>query len=267
MKRRNVRTASVVYYRDIRTHVVIFILIFFGILSIIKNALLGNNVHVVNVGIRFLAILIIRFGLYITSPITDILIYLFSIVSLFNINILFMNDILFGITLIFSFRDMLRARKYIFSDSLTGLLNRRYFVEIIPKVVKLKEYIGKEFGLIVLDLDNFKPVNDNFGHKSGDYVLKKVGEIINKSIRKSDLAIRYGGDEFVILVNSSDEKVLDEIIKRIDEKIKKELKIYNISVSAGKFIKLKDDNVKLEEMFEKADKNMYENKKRRKHAR
>ncbi|SHE59473.1 diguanylate cyclase (GGDEF) domain-containing protein [Marinitoga hydrogenitolerans DSM 16785] len=267
MKRKNVRTASVVYYRDIRTHIVIFILIFFGILSIIKNILLGDYASAINSGMKFLAILTIRFGLYITAPITDISIYSFSIIQLFNLNLYYIDNIIFGITLILSFRDMLRARKYLFTDSLTGLLNRRYFVEIIPKVIKLKEYVGKEFGLIVLDLDNFKPVNDNFGHKSGDYVLRKTGEIINNSIRKSDLAIRYGGDEFVVLVNAKDEKVLDGIIKRIDEKIRKDLYIYNVSISAGKSIKYKDDNISLDEMFEKADKNMYENKKRRKNAR
>ncbi|KLO21543.1 diguanylate cyclase [Marinitoga sp. 1197] len=261
------RTASVVYYRDIRTHIVIFVLILFGILAIIRNILLNDYTGATSNGMRFLAILIIRFGLYITSPVTDISIYTFSIFNLFNIDIFYINNITFGISLLLSFRDMLRARKYIFTDSLTGLLNRRYYVEIIPKVIKLKEYIGKDFGIIVLDLDNFKPVNDKFGHKSGDYVLKKVGEIINNSVRKSDLAIRYGGDEFVILVSTKDEKILDDIIKRIEEKIKADLKIYNVSVSAGKSMKFKDDNITIDEMFEKADKNMYENKKRRKHAR
>ncbi|WP_206076224.1 DUF501 domain-containing protein [Marinitoga lauensis] len=267
LKRRNVRTASVVYYRDIRTHIVIFILFFFGILSITKNILLGNYVLAFNIFIKVLAILIIRFGLYITSPITDISIYIFSTLILFNFNDFYTNNILFSAILLLSFRDMLRGRKYIFTDSLTGLLNRRYYVEIIPKVIKLKEYIGKGFGIIVLDLDNFKPVNDKFGHKSGDYVLMRVGEIINKSVRKSDLAIRYGGDEFIILVNSGSEKAIDNIIKRIDEKVKNDLKIYNISVSAGKCVKNKNDNITLEEMFEKADNNMYENKKRRKNAR
>ncbi|WGS65628.1 GGDEF domain-containing protein [Marinitoga aeolica] len=267
MKRKNVRTASVVYYRDIRTHVVIFILIFFGILAAIKNILLGNYIGAMNIATGFLAILIIRFGLYITAPITDISIYAFSIINLFNLKIFYINNTVFVITLLLTFRDMLRARKYIFTDSLTGLLNRRYYVEIVPKVIKLKEYIGKGFGIIVLDLDNFKPVNDKFGHKSGDYALKKVGDIINKNTRKSDLAIRYGGDEFVILVNTNDEETIDKIINRIDNQVKKELKIYNIGISAGKYIKKADENISLEEIFEKADKDMYENKKRRKHAR
>lgn len=267
MKRKNVRTASVVYYRDIRTHIVIFILLFLGILSIIKLLLLGNVNGAINLGLKYFALLVARFGLYITAPITDMSIYLFSFLNVFGINSMYIGDISFFISFSLIFYDMLRARKYIFTDSLTGLLNRRYYTEIIPKVIKLKEYMNKEFGIIVLDLDNFKPVNDKYGHESGDHVLKRVGEIINKHVRKSDLAIRYGGDEFVIIVNSNSPEIIDEIIKRIDEKVKKDLKIYNIGISAGKYIKTKDENIALEEMFSKADMNMYENKKRRKHAR
>ncbi|KAF2955722.1 GGDEF domain-containing protein [Marinitoga sp. 38H-ov] len=267
MKRRNVRTASVVYYRDIRTHVVIFILAFLGILSIIRLILLGNVNGAINLGLKYFALLVARFGLYITAPITDLSLYFFSFLNVFDINTFYMGDISFFISISLILYDMLRARKYIFTDSLTGLLNRRYYTEIIPKVIKIKEYMNKEFCIIVMDLDNFKPVNDNFGHKSGDYVLKKVGDIINKSIRKTDLAIRYGGDEFVILVNSNSSEIIDNIIKRIDEKIRRELNIYNIGVSAGKYIKTKDDNLSLEDMFSKADLDMYENKKRRKNVR
>lgn len=267
MKRKNVRTASVVYYRDIRTHIVIFILAFLGILSIIRLVLLGNTNEAINLGLKFFALLVSRFGLYITAPITDFSLYIFSFLNVFNINTLHIGDFSFFVSISLILYDMLRARKYIFTDSLTGLLNRRYYTEIIPKVIKIKEYMNKGYGFIVMDLDDFKPVNDKFGHKSGDYVLKKVGEIINKSVRKSDLAIRYGGDEFVILVNSNSSEVIEEIIKRIDNKVKEELKIYNIGISAGKYIKTKEDNIILEEMFSKADKDMYENKKRRKHAR
>lgn len=267
MKRRNVRTASVVYYRDIRTHVVIFILAFLGVLSIIRLILLGNIDGAINLGLKYFALLVARFGLYITAPITDLSLYFFSFLNVFGVNTFHIGDISFFISISLILYDMLRARKYIFTDSLTGLLNRRYYTEIIPKVIKIKEYMNKEFGIVVMDLDNFKPVNDNFGHKSGDYALKKVGEIINKNVRKSDLAIRYGGDEFVIFINSNSPEIIDDIIKRIDEKVKKELKIYNIGVSAGKYIKTKDENLTLEEMFSKADLDMYENKKRRKHVR
>ncbi|WP_198029615.1 GGDEF domain-containing protein [Marinitoga sp. 1137] len=264
-KRRNVRTASVVYYRDFRTHFVIFILILFGILSIVRNILLNDYTAAMNIGMKFFALLVARFGLYITSPMTDFSIYTFSILNLFNINTLYLGDISFFMAFAFTLHDMLRARRYIFTDSLTGLLNRRYFVEIVPKVVKLKEYIGKDFGIIVIDVNNFKPVNDKFGHKTGDYVLKKIGEIIASSVRKSDLPIRYGGDEFLILVSSDKEEVLDEIIERINKKIKDTLKAsFNVSVAAGKYIKTKDDNITLEEMFETADKNMYIDKRRSK---
>ncbi len=85
-------------------------------------------------------------------------------------------------------------------DSLTGLYNRRIFEEVLEKEFSLAKRHGHPLSLISLDLDHFKSVNDTYGHQSGDIVLKKVAQTIEKVVRTSDLAARIGGEEFAIIL-------------------------------------------------------------------
>jgi len=91
-------------------------------------------------------------------------------------------------------------QQLVITDELTGAHNRRFMLEKINNEIQLFNRTKLCFSLIMLDIDNFKMVNDNFGHHVGDVVLKNFVEIIKKRIRKTDLLSRWGGEEFIILL-------------------------------------------------------------------
>jgi diguanylate cyclase (GGDEF)-like protein len=152
-------------------------------------------------------------------------------------------------------------------DALSQLLRRESYEEFLRKEISYaqreKEYT---FSLAYLDLDNFKHVNDNFGHYSGDRVIEKFGEIIRSSIRGSDLAFRIGGDEFAIIFKNATR----EQAKMVCQKIKVEFsayefvfnkeKMFNVGVSIGieEFDREKD--IDLESIIENVDTKLYDAK-------
>jgi len=106
-------------------------------------------------------------------------------------------------------------------DSLTGLANRAHFASLYEQQIAAARRYGTDLSILFLDLDNFKDINDNFGHSAGDIVLKTVAGIIEKEKRDSDIAARYGGDEFVVMMphtSSISGQVLAERIRRAVEK-------------------------------------------------
>lgn len=96
--------------------------------------------------------------------------------------------------------DVIRFKEMSITDDLTGLLNRCYFFEELSKELNRADRSGPPFSLIMLDLDEFKKINDTYGHLTGDMVLKKTADIIKKHMRSSDLPCRYGGEEFCIIL-------------------------------------------------------------------
>ncbi len=91
-------------------------------------------------------------------------------------------------------------------DVLTGLVNRRVFEDRLEHAFALAKRIGKSLALLYIDLDNFKPINDDFGHDTGDEVLKEVAVRLRKAARDSDTVARLGGDEFALLMASDDDR-------------------------------------------------------------
>lgn len=111
------------------------------------------------------------------------------------------------------------------TDELTGLYNRRYFMEKLAKQKALSERDDSDFVLCYCDLDHFKSINDTFGHHTGDIVLQKFAEILKSSIREIDYVARFGGEEFVcLLVNTN----IEEAIK-VTERIRESIASYNFS--------------------------------------
>ncbi|EAZ92191.1 diguanylate cyclase [Crocosphaera chwakensis] len=84
-------------------------------------------------------------------------------------------------------------------DSLTGLFNRRYLYEFLTKEVAKSQRYKTNIGVILMDIDHFKPINDNYSHGLGDVVLEEIGQFLSNNIRESDIACRYGGEEFILI--------------------------------------------------------------------
>jgi diguanylate cyclase (GGDEF)-like protein len=89
-------------------------------------------------------------------------------------------------------------------DSLTGLYNRSYFFAAVDREIARSARSNRGFCLLMMDLDELKPINDKYGHYFGDRVLRGVGEVVRSGVRRIDTAARYGGDEFVALLPETD---------------------------------------------------------------
>jgi diguanylate cyclase (GGDEF)-like protein len=105
-------------------------------------------------------------------------------------------------------------------DGLTGLYNHRHFQETLANEVDRSRRAGKVFSLLLVDIDNFKQYNDSHGHSHGDDVLRRLGELLKKRLRKSDLPARYGGEEFIVLLPETNkeraQRVAEEIRKKVE---------------------------------------------------
>lgn len=141
-------------------------------------------------------------------------------------------------------------------DEMTGLYNKRFFEFLLDRYKKE----DLEIGVIFLDLDNFKKINDTYGHIFGDRVLKTVAGIIKQAIRDIDYAFRFGGDEFVILI-FAEYDVLLKVAERIKEKVSS-TKVDEITVQCSLgYAHCPNDDKDLEKVLHLADKRMYEEKK------
>jgi two-component system cell cycle response regulator len=105
------------------------------------------------------------------------------------------------------------------TDSLTGLYNRRYMETHVGTLVERSAARGKALSVLILDIDYFKSINDNFGHDTGDDVLREFAERLKASIRGIDLACRYGGEEFVVVMPDTDLGVATLVAERIRRRI------------------------------------------------
>ena len=92
------------------------------------------------------------------------------------------------------------VRELAIHDALTGLFNRHYLNERLDAEYSRAERAGHPISFLLMDIDHFKEVNDTYGHQAGDYALKTIAQIIMAQIRKSDIACRFGGEEFMIIL-------------------------------------------------------------------
>lgn len=124
----------------------------------------------------------------------------------------------------------LALREMATKDELTGLLNRRSFLERLESLISHYLRGCGEFSLVFIDLDNFKEINDTYGHEAGDIVLRNVGERLNTTIRNNDIAGRLGGDEFVIVFDGMSEDTLNLKFNEIAEQVFADIKIGNTTL-------------------------------------
>ena len=105
------------------------------------------------------------------------------------------------------------------SDPLTGLGNRGALESALEHQWQMAQRYEQDLGILMIDIDHFKAVNDRYGHDIGDYVIKKVAEAINSTTRQTDLTFRYGGEEFLVLLNKTDPTGSASIAERIRKNI------------------------------------------------
>ncbi|MGL6124397.1 MAG: GGDEF domain-containing protein [Shewanella sp.] len=144
-------------------------------------------------------------------------------------------------------------------DSLTGLGNRHYYNQSISNATARAHRKQGSVALIVLDLDNFKQLNDKFGHKCGDYILKEFGDIIRATIRNTDQAFRIGGDEFVIIAQG-DIHAAGLLCKRIISATNQHSSFNQFNVSCSLGAAESHDTIEAEQLYELADKALYQAK-------
>jgi diguanylate cyclase (GGDEF)-like protein len=148
-------------------------------------------------------------------------------------------------------------------DPLTDSFNRRYMETVIAKEVSRADRLGTSLVFLMIDVDDFKTVNTRFGHATGDRVLRDVAELLKLSCRLSDTIVRYGGDEFLILLGGSNEQEAQVVLRRIQERVAawnetSPIPDYRLDLSCG--LSSYARGVKVNDIIDHADKRMYERK-------
>lgn len=153
--------------------------------------------------------------------------------------------------------------KMAYKDPLTQLANRR-FIEITLKN-RLQEFdkFNWGFGLMIIDIDHFKAINDKYGHDTGDEALKTVAMTLLKCSRASDIIGRWGGDEFLVILSTLDLDTLKKTVQRFHHLVKNSTLQYgnlnmNISISCGAVLALKGDT--LDTLIKRADEYLFQSK-------
>lgn len=160
-----------------------------------------------------------------------------------------------------SSRDAYKEMAYI--DHLTGAYSRQ-FLDIWDKSVRSYQ---ENYALVVIDVDDFKEINDVHGHSTGDKVLHHIAATISRSIRRSDVLARYGGDEFVLVLSGIDSEGARSLLARIEDRLIVPVHgsdFIPIRFSYGMSILCNDDDLK--ESLERADREMYESKRAKKNG-
>lgn len=148
-------------------------------------------------------------------------------------------------------------------DMLTGLLNRHGLARCAAEALERNRQHGQRLALLMLDLDRFKPINDCYGHEAGDFVLQQIAKRIAHLARTCDHCARFGGDEFIIIMeNIEPEDTLENIQARINEAIRSPIKLpcgerVSVSVSIGVSTAQGADDATLESLLREADSHMY----------
>ncbi|GLR70819.1 GGDEF domain-containing protein [Agaribacter marinus] len=145
-------------------------------------------------------------------------------------------------------------------DMLTGLGNRASYNESVSKLISMCNRNHESFGLLVFDLDNFKSVNDKYGHQEGDHVLTEFAKLLIKGLRDTDHAFRFGGDEFCCLLTDSSPSANTMVAQRITQSVNNHtlFKEHAVSCSVGATSFLIKDTP--QSIFERADTALYKAK-------
>lgn len=164
------------------------------------------------------------------------------------------------ISIILGIFQIKKLSKKNFTDALTLVYNRKYMDFLIKKPLKKPINVA----IIMVDIDYFKNYNDYYGHLAGDIVIKKTAYILKKNLRKDDIVIRYGGEEFLLILKNADSEVFKTIYKKIAENLKDENIPHEnspisdrVTISVGVCFKHFEKTLNLEENIKEADRALY----------
>jgi diguanylate cyclase (GGDEF)-like protein len=154
-----------------------------------------------------------------------------------------------------------QVRRAAFYDELTGLPNRRFLIERMGQALARAQRKESEVSIVLIDLNNFKPNNDNYGHEAGDHVLATTGRRITDSVRRTDTAARWGGDEFVVILEDFKERgnasmVIEKTMAAIEELIDVDGGVVKVSGSFG-VVFFPEFCLDVDQMIKLADHAMY----------
>ncbi len=158
-----------------------------------------------------------------------------------------------------------RVKHRVWLDPLTGIFNRRYFENQLSKELQRASRYEHSLSILFLDIDQFKKINDEFGHQVGDQVLQELSQILERSLRSVDVVARYGGDEFIVLLPETKKKHATKTAQRILKRIKNhdffcnDLKVKELSISIG-VAGFPEDAGGTYEIIKKADTALYQAK-------
>lgn len=155
-----------------------------------------------------------------------------------------------------------REKKRALKDGLTGLFNHRFFQEFLSKQIEKSKRDKSTFSLLLIDIDNFKKFNDRYGHLAGDQVLREISNVISGSLRSSDIAARYGGEEIAVILLDSNGENAERIAEKIRMNIEnhsiilnEQTEAINVTVSIG--TSTYREGILKDELIANADKALY----------
>jgi len=159
-----------------------------------------------------------------------------------------------------------KFREMSIKDHLTGLYNRNYLMSAFSEVAHRAKRNNKKVIIAFIDIDQFKEINDSLGHDYGDMLIKEIARRIKKSVRKSDIVSRFGGDEFVLILDEVEKpenivSLINRLLNNIKEKIQLKDKVVSVTASIGLSV-FPDDAEDIKDLITYADTAMYEAKKK-----
>jgi diguanylate cyclase (GGDEF)-like protein/PAS domain S-box-containing protein len=157
-----------------------------------------------------------------------------------------------------------RIRYQATHDALTGLANYREFLDTLEREVRRGERSNRSFAVLMLDLDELKRINDRVGHLAGNRALQRLAEVMKEQCRSTDLAARYGGDEFAVLLIDADAEMARLIAGRVESALRTERREPPLTVSIG-FSVYPVDGRTTQQLLEEADQRLYRRKRTSRH--
>lgn len=157
-------------------------------------------------------------------------------------------------------REMLRHQSI--RDQLTGLYNRRHMEETLTREIHRARRKHKSLGIIMIDVDHFKRFNDTYGHEDGDVVLRELGSLLKTHTRQEDVACRYGGEEFLLIMPDAELQIAQERAEQLRNRVKTQLKVreQTVTISVGVSV-FPEHGAKAEMVVNHADTALYRAKK------